>query len=61
MKPVIEKQSVKLDWTRLLGFDQVAAEDSALSSAKVGSKSGQKTVKLGIKLGVKLGVKSSKV
>lgn len=54
--------SAKLDWNRLLGFEQVAedrvSDEADLAGTKVGSKLGQKVgVKLGQKIGVKLGVK----
>lgn len=44
----------KLDWTRLLGFDQVANDRKVLRDSRLDSKVG---VKVGVKLGVKLGGK----
>lgn len=47
--------SAKLDWNRMLGFEQIAAQRSLLrTSDKLGVKVG---VKVGVKLGVKIGVK----
>ena len=62
----IKSQKVRLDWSRLLGFDQ--AEDARESAtpkndrdawqAKTGPKVGNKPgVKVGIKVGVKFGTK----
>lgn len=53
----VNKISSKLDWNRMLGFEQVAANRVAAQeeSAKLGAKVG---VKLGVKLGVKAGVKA---
>lgn len=49
----------KLDWTRLLGFDQVANDRMVLRESRLGSKIGAKRgVKLGVKLGIKLGSKT---
>jgi hypothetical protein len=45
--------STRLDWNRMLGFEQIAAERRALHG-KLGSKVG---VKLGVKVGGKIGVK----
>jgi hypothetical protein len=60
----MNKLASKLDWTRMLGFEQVADARSALAEtngkvgAKVGGKIGDKAgVKLGLKVGVKLGLK----
>ncbi|MGE5721943.1 MAG: hypothetical protein ACM3YM_05725 [Sphingomonadales bacterium] len=51
--------SVKLDWARLLGFEQVMERREAMRmeriAGKVGQKVGQKT---GVKIGQKEGVKS---
>jgi len=45
--------STRLDWNRMLGFEQIAAERQALQG-KLGSKVG---VKLGVKFGGKIGIK----
>ena len=55
----MDKISSKLDWNRMLGFEQVAntrlpAGDSAKLGAKVGDKGG---APIGMKIGVKLGAK----
>lgn len=53
-----ETKMNKLDWTRLLGFDQIAKDRKALRDGRIGSKTGAKVgVKLGVKLGIKAGVK----
>ena len=60
----MEKSSVskKLDWNRLLGFEQVAGERSAIGGrigGKVGEKVGEKVgTKIGVKLGQKAGIKA---
>lgn len=47
--------SAKLDWTRMLGFEQIAADRSALAkSEKLDAKVG---AKVGAKLGAKAGIK----
>ena len=43
--------SAKLDWNRILGFDQIA------SDRKVLRESGRLDPKVGLKVGVKLGLK----
>ena len=48
--------STKLDWNRLLGFEQVAADREALRGSRLGSKVG---TKVGGKIGVKVGLKSA--
>ena len=48
------QKTVKLDWTRLLGFDQVGSDSEQASPVKL---SDPRLVKLGLKPGVKLGVK----
>lgn len=54
-----ENMMKKLDWTRLLGFDQVANDRTVLRESRLGSKIGAKPgVKLGVKLGVKVGAKN---
>lgn len=64
----MHKISSKLDWTQMLGFEQISEKRSALRdgtgklNSKVGGKLGQKTgdkrgVKIGSKLGVKIGNK----
>jgi hypothetical protein len=60
MTPTNEKKSVKLDWTRLLGFDQAPSIGSTTTPvtqeiAKIGAKPG---IKPGIKSGIKVGIKS---
>lgn len=55
----MNKISSKLDWNRMLGFEQVADTRAALEQdgklgAKVGGKAG---LKLGAKLGIKAGIK----
>ena len=50
--------SSKLDWTRMLGFEQVA--DGRAVDAKLGSKVGGKpaiSTKVGVKIGTKPGFK----
>jgi hypothetical protein len=50
--------SSKLDWSRMLGFEQVAAERTV--NAKLGSKVGGKpaiSAKVGVKIGTKPGFK----
>ena len=49
-----KQQTVKLDWTRLLGFDQVGHNVERTSPVKL---SDPRLVKLGLKPGVKSGVK----
>lgn len=52
--------SAKVDWNRLLGFDQVASDREVLRDGKLGSKVGGKIgVKIGVKVGVKIGLKSA--
>jgi hypothetical protein len=66
MTPTNGKKSVKLDWTRLLGFDQVPSSSSTATPitqdpriAKIGIKPGIKPgIKVGIKSGIKPGVTS---
>ncbi len=59
------KLASKLDWNRLLGFEQIVeTRDSIALAPKVGTKTGlklgQKTGnKVGLKLGAKQGVKVS--
>ena len=60
----MNKLASKLDWTRMLGFEQVADARSALAEtngklgAKVGGKIGDKLgLKVGVKLGLKVGLK----
>jgi hypothetical protein len=53
--PTNEKKSVKLDWTRLLGFDQAPSIGGGTTPvthefAKIGAKLGDKP---GIKVGIK--------
>jgi len=50
-----KQQTVKLDWTRLLGFDQVGHDFDRASTVKL---SDPRLVKLGLKPGVKVGVKT---
>ena len=57
------KRSIKLDHSKLLGFDQVGkSRDHARVGVKVGSKVGSKTMRaaIGAKIGAKAGVKSSR-
>jgi hypothetical protein len=55
----MDKISAKLDWNRMLGFEQVAEDRAALRDGRVGAKVGGKVgVKVGVKLGVKLGTKT---
>ena len=52
----MNKIASKLDWTRMLGFEQIA---DTRATAKVGNKVGVKVgVKLGVKLGAKIGLKN---
>lgn len=54
----MNKTSSKLDWNRLLGFEQVASERAELRYGKVASKVGGKVGgKVGVKTGSKIGVK----
>ena len=52
---------VKLDWSRLLGFDQAnvsATENGGGKAREPGAKIGKKKgIKAGIKVGIKVGVK----
>ena len=63
MTPTNEKK-VKLDWTRLLGFDQAPSIGNTTTPAtheiaEIGAKPGIKPgIKLGIKAGIKVGIKS---
>jgi hypothetical protein len=51
----------KLDWTRLLGFEQIANERQSFRGSRLTSKVGGKTgAKPGTKLGVKLGGKGGR-
>ena len=57
----MHKLSSKLDWNRMLGFDQIADDRSKVSKldAKVGAKIGGKPgLKIGSKIGAKAGIKS---
>ena len=52
----MQRISERLDWNRMLGFEQIAAERTALREgnrldAKVG-------VKVGVKVGAKVGLKN---
>jgi hypothetical protein len=57
--------SAKLDWNRMLGFEQITEERDSIRDEsaralgpKVGHKVGEKTgLKVGIKLGQKIGAK----
>lgn len=53
----MKKVASKLDWNRMLGFEQItdAREGTSTLSPKVGQKTG---VKLGMKVGAKIGVKA---
>ncbi len=48
-----------LDWTRLLGFDQVSQGDERRLGSKVGAKQGvaKDLTSLGAKIGAKAGIK----
>ena len=55
--------SAKLDWNRMLGFEQIVADRSALDEGKLGKKVGGKAgitrgSKIGGKIGGKLGSKT---
>ena len=59
------KPRIRLDWSRLLGFDQADASEREINTgklraqrlAKLGTKLGTKPgVKFGVKTGVKVGV-----
>jgi hypothetical protein len=60
------RPSTKLDWNRMLGFEQIAGDresirdqSSRMLSPKVGQKVGDKVgLKLGGKVGIKLGAKT---
>jgi hypothetical protein len=57
----VQNLSSKLDWTRMLGFDQISDMRGKLNTdvTRVGSKVGGKIgTKLGIKVGVKIGIKT---
>ena len=56
MKPEIQKQSVKLDWTRLLGFDQAAPADSESATKQPRD---PRSPKIGNKPGLKVGAKGT--
>jgi hypothetical protein len=50
--------AAKLDWNRLLGFEQIAPDRAAIRDSRIASKVGVKLgVKIGVKIGGKLGVK----
>jgi hypothetical protein len=52
----VQKLSSKLDWTRMLGFEQIAeTRDAVQEGAKLDAKVG---LKVGVKLGVKAGIKA---
>jgi hypothetical protein len=51
-----KKSRIRLDWSRLLGFDQVA---DAQPSAKAGGIKDPRLVKLGSKIGGKIGGKQA--
>ena len=60
----MQKISSKLDWTRMLGFEQIAEDRSTIQdrdckiAAKVGGKMGVKRgQKVGVKIGEKVGIK----
>lgn len=44
--------SAKLDWNRMLGFEQIAGDRAALRN------SGKLDAKVGVKVGVKVGAKT---
>ncbi len=46
------KTAPRLDWSRMLGFEQIV--DCRAASAKIGAKVGSKT---GLKVGLKVGLK----
>jgi len=55
------KLSSKLDWNRMLGFQQITSDRSKIGKldAKVGAKIGGKPgLKVGAKLGLKAGLKA---
>jgi len=61
----VQSLSSKLDWSRMLGFEQIADTRGTLNAdvtrvgSKVGGKIGSKLgTKLGIKVGVKIGIKT---
>ena len=59
----VKSVKVKLDWTRLLGFDQADSTSANPETAKLQDqrfvKFGQKAgSKLGVKVGVKFGIKT---
>ena len=61
MQKPARKSPVPLDYSKLLGFDQIASNTSSLGNklgAKVGGKGG---VSLGTKVGAKVGLKPGKL
>ena len=55
----MNKISSKLDWTRMLGFEQIASDRAALNGGSLGGKTGAKIGgKVGGKIGTKQGVKT---
>lgn len=57
----MNKLSSKLDWNRMLGFQQIASDRSKIGKldAKVGAKIGGKPgLKIGSKIGGKAGLKT---
>jgi hypothetical protein len=64
MQKPVRKSPVALDYSKLLGFDQIASNSSALGN-KLGAKVGAKPVvslgaQLGAKVGAKVGLKPGK-
>jgi len=52
-----DNATVKLDWTRLLGFEQVVEHREAMRMERIGGKVGDK---VGQKTGVKIGQKEGR-
>ena len=50
----MNKISSKLDWTMMLGFEQIASDRAALNGGSLGGKTG---AKIGGKVGGKIGTK----
>ena len=51
----MKKATSKLDWNRMLGFEQIAGARKSISTETLGPKVG---VKVGVKIGAKQGIKA---
>jgi hypothetical protein len=53
----MNKISSKLDWNRMVGFEQIA-DQRAVFAPTAGNLSPKVGIKLGLKVGIKIGVKA---